>query len=155
MKRVERIHLLSRADRLMPLREFVRDFALRYECSHQSLDCIVMSVNEACMNVIQHAYAGDEDGEIVIEFWVDKDAVMIRVMDYAEQVDIESIKSRDLDDVKPGGLGVHIINKLMDNVEYRRDSIESGNVLEMRKKTNCKVDHFTNNNMQNSSGDSL
>lgn len=118
MIRLERIHILSRADMLQPLRDFVRQLAKKQGCCDESLDCFVMAINEACMNVIQHACNGHEDEEIVIEFWKDEEELMIQVIDYAEKVDLDSIKSRDLEDIRPGGLGVHIIQQVMDSVEY-------------------------------------
>ena len=134
MQRLERIHFLSRPDRLKPLRNFVRAFAKKNNCCDESLDCIVRSINEACMNVMQHAYNEKQDEEIIIEFWEDNKDILIKIYDFAKTVDIEGIKSRDLWDIRPGGLGVHLINQSMDCVEYKHTSNEKGNVLEMRKK---------------------
>jgi len=133
MQKLERIHLLSRPNVLKPLREFIRMLAKKNNCCDEILNCLVMAVNEACMNVIQHAYKGKQDEEIIIEFWKDDKDILIKVYDFSEAVDIESIKSRDLEDVRPGGLGVHFINQAMDCVEYKHSSNEKGNVLEMRK----------------------
>ena len=54
-------------------------------------------------------------------------------VDFAEQVDRDTIKSRVLVDVRPGGLGVHFIHQVMDVVEYKDRDDEPGNMLEMRK----------------------
>jgi len=145
MKRFERIHLLSRPEMLKPLRKFVRILAKKNNCCDESLDCLVMAINEACMNVMQHAYNGNLDEEIIIEFWKDKADMLIKVYDFSEAADIESIKSRDLEDVRPGGLGVHLINQTMDCVEYKHSSNEKGNVLEMRKSLDKTVVCPTNN----------
>lgn len=139
MIKLERIHLLSRADRLRPLRKFVRELAMQQGCCTENLDCMVMAINEACMNVMQHAYHGQDDGEIVVEFWRDADELLIRVYDFADKVDLTAIKSRDLADVRPGGLGVHIIHQVMDSVEYKNCDDPQGNLLEMRKKLNQPV----------------
>ena len=136
MIRLERIHLLSRADKLLPLRQFVRELAAKQGCCEENLDCMVMAINEACMNVMQHAYHGKDDGEIVIEFWKDANELVVRIYDYAEKVDLDTIKSRNLSDVRPGGLGVHIIHQVMDSVEYVNQPDVSGNMLEMRKQLN-------------------
>ena len=155
MIRLERIHLLSRADKLLPLRQFVRELAVQQGCCNENLDCMVMAINEACMNVIQHAYGGREDGEIIVEFWKDKDELLVRIYDFAEQVDLETIKSRDLNEIRPGGLGVHIIHQVMDSVEYKNHSEPLGNVLEMRKLLNkpvkCDVVNSEKNNIKNPS----
>jgi len=139
MIRLERIHLLSRADKLQPLRQFVRELASQQGCCDENLDCMVMAINEACMNVIQHAYGGREDGEIIVEFWKDDGELLIRIYDFAEKVELQSIKSRDLNEVRPGGLGVHIIHQVMDSVEYKNQTDAVGNVLEMRKQLSMPV----------------
>ncbi len=137
MKRLERIHLLSRADMLKPLRKFVRVLAKKQGCSDENVDSLVIAINEACMNVIQHAYAGQDNEEIIIEFCRDKDELLIRIFDHADMVDVTTIKSRNLEDIRPGGLGVHIIHQVMDGVEYKNKlSGEKGNLLEMRKQLN-------------------
>ncbi|MCW8854610.1 MAG: ATP-binding protein [Gammaproteobacteria bacterium] len=134
MKLIERIHLLSRADKLKPVRESIRKLAVTQGCSPENLDCLIMAINEACMNIMQHAYKGDENGEIILEFFRDDNVLVIRVHDFAEKVDLDTIKSRDLDDIRPGGLGVHFIHQVMDTVEYKDRDDEPGNMLEMRKK---------------------
>ena len=134
MQRLERIHFLSRADKLKPVREAVKELAKRQGCSEENLDCMVMAINEACMNVMQHAYADDENGEIILEFWKDNDELVVRVYDFADKVDKSSIRSRDLDDVRPGGLGVHLMHEVMDKVDYLDVEDGEGNLLEMRKR---------------------
>ncbi len=119
---------------LKPLREFVRVLAKKQGCCDENLDCMVMAINEACMNVIQHAYKEKDDEEIIVEFWKDGKELIIKVFDFADQVNLDLIKSRDLEDLRPGGLGVHIIHQVMDWVEYKYNSNQSCNILEMHKK---------------------
>lgn len=139
MIKLERIHMLSRADKLKPMRDFVRNVAEKQGCCPENLDCVVMAINEGCMNVIQHAYNNQENEEIIVELWKDKEELIVKIFDFAENVDIGSIHSRDLDDIRPGGLGVHIINQVMDSVEYKNNSSGTGNILEMRKQLNNPV----------------
>ena len=143
MELIERIHLLSRADILKPLRQLVRELSREQGCNEDNLDCMVMAINEACMNVIQHAYGDDEEGEIVIEFLKDNNELIVRIYDFAEKVDRNTIRSRNLDDVRPGGLGVHIIKEVMDEVEYKEGPDGIGNLLELRKiigvENQCKL----------------
>ncbi len=118
---------------LKPMREFVRELCQVQGCSDKDLDSVVMAINEACMNIIQHAYHEKADEEIIIEFWQDGEQMLIKIFDFADSVDLASIKSRDLDDVRPGGLGVHLISQVMDSVEYKTNTKTKGNILEMRK----------------------
>lgn len=83
---------------------------------------IVLSLDEAMTNVIKHAYDGASNKPIEIElesFNSDNRAgVCIRLRDFGKCVHRSEIKSRDLADVRPGGLGVHIMTECMDSVDY-------------------------------------
>lgn len=84
---------------------------------------IALALDEALCNIINHGYNRRSDGRIWVRVWPsDGDAAGIRIVieDLARQVDPSSIRSRDLDDVRPGGLGVHIIRESMDHVQYEK-----------------------------------
>ena len=134
MELIERIHLLANADKLKPLRVLVRKISIQQGCLKEDLDSLVLAINEACMNVIQHAYGNDGNGEIIIEFLEDENELVVRIFDFAQKSDKRLIKSRDLDDVRPGGIGVHLIHEVMDKVEYIEGIDNVGNLLELRKK---------------------
>jgi anti-sigma regulatory factor (Ser/Thr protein kinase) len=138
MDLIERVHLLSHADNLKPLRSVVKELSSKQGCDEKNIDCMVMAINEACMNVIQHAYGDHEEGEIIIDFLKEENELIVRIYDFAEKVDCNTIKSRDLDDVRPGGIGVHIMNEVMDKIEYKEGPDGVGNLLELRKKIDTK-----------------
>lgn len=100
------------ADRMCRLIGFDEDSAHR----------VVLSIDEAMTNVIRHAYDGAEDRPIEVELTAvghsRPEALRVRIRDYGRRVDSSQIKSRELSDVRPGGLGVHIMNECMDRVEY-------------------------------------
>lgn len=83
---------------------------------------VVLSVDEALTNVIKHAYSGDREQTIEITmtpFGATRcEGLRIELRDFGRHVPREQIKSRDLNDVRPGGLGVHIISECMDRVDY-------------------------------------
>lgn len=81
---------------------------------------ISLSVDEGVSNVIEHAY-GDEPGhDVVLRFLSYHDRLVVLIRDFGDQVDLTQIKSRELDEVREGGLGVYIMQTLMDEVEYER-----------------------------------
>jgi sigma-B regulation protein RsbU (phosphoserine phosphatase) len=94
---------------------------------------VVLAVDEACQNVIRHAYAGDPDGEIDLEVTRDGDRLVVDLRDFAPPSDPASIRPRDLEDVRPGGLGTHFIHELMDEEELRPAEPGPGNLLRMVK----------------------
>ncbi|OGT31685.1 MAG: hypothetical protein A2W28_09060 [Gammaproteobacteria bacterium RBG_16_51_14] len=103
-------------------------------CDKQQSERLVIAVNEACMNIIQHAYRGDDTGEIVLEILNNDSQIQFRLTDFAEPVDLASVKPRDLDDVRPGGLGTHFIREIMDECEMGHLEGGKGNYLRMVKK---------------------
>jgi anti-sigma regulatory factor (Ser/Thr protein kinase) len=94
---------------------------------------IKLSLNEALANVIEHVYGGESAQRIDINFLVNNRDLEIRVRDYGPKVDPSRIKSRRLDQVEPRGLGVFIMKKMMDRVEYDT-SPEVGTELLLVKK---------------------
>lgn len=124
----------ARADRLKPMRDRVAAAAARCGCPPDIARDIVLAIDEACQNVIRHAYAGIDDGTIELEIRCADRALVILLRDFAETVDASRIKPRDLDDVRPGGLGVHFIRKIMDKVEFGAPPAGRGNLLRMSKR---------------------
>lgn len=126
----------ARPDRLCVVRTLVRVAAQTAGCSEQVCEKLVIAVNEACMNVIQHAYKDGESGEIVLEILNNGDQLLFRLTDFAAPIDLEAIAPRDLEDVRPGGLGVHFIREIMDGVKMGHLNGAAGNYIEMTKRIN-------------------
>ena len=125
----------SRPSRLKLLRCVLRDAADMVGLDADTTDAVVLAVNEACMNVMQHSYAMNPDGRIDIRVSREADALVVQLRDYAECVDTETVCSRDLDDIRPGGLGVHLIDCLMDESGFLETPPGGGNLFQMKKFT--------------------
>jgi len=97
---------------------------------------ITLAVDEALSNVIKHAYHGREDRPIEVTFHCvgegEGKSLAIELRDWGTPVPRSAIRSRDLADVRPGGLGVHIITSIMDEVTYV-PSPDGGTRLRMTK----------------------
>ena len=98
---------------------------------------VMLAVDEALTNVIRHGYNGDNSQPIWVRFNPKTEngsttGFVIVIEDVAEQVDPEQIRGRDLEDIRPGGLGVHIIRQVMDDVQYTKRP-EGGMRLYMAK----------------------
>jgi len=97
---------------------------------------VVLAVDEACQNVIRHAYAGDPDGRIQLRVERRDGEIEVWLRDWAESSDPRCLeRGRDLDDVRPGGLGTHFIRELMDVAEFVEPPDGRGNLLRMLKRT--------------------
>lgn len=93
---------------------------------------ITLAVDEACSNIIKHAYHGKTDKLIIIRCRLREDGIEVILRDFGKRADIKEIKSRELDDVRPGGLGVHLIKSVMDVVIYD-NSLAQGTQLTLAK----------------------
>ncbi len=78
------------------------------------VDKIRLAVDEACSNVIKYAYKGDTGRKIVVKFRVIRTGFEVVIEDTGEKTDPSFIAGRDLDDVRPGGLGIHLIKRAFD-----------------------------------------
>lgn len=83
---------------------------------------IVLAVTEAHTNVIRHVYGGATDRPIEMLLHNQAGRFHLEIVDYGEYVSPEKIASRPLDEVRPGGLGVHLIKSTMDEVHYRKNA---------------------------------
>lgn len=100
--------------------------------SNEESNAVTIAVDEAASNIIKHTYNGAKNELIVVNFRILEDRLEVVLRDFGEKVDPETIKSRDLNEIRPGGLGVHLIKSTMDVVSYD-NSFEVGNQLTMVK----------------------
>jgi anti-sigma regulatory factor (Ser/Thr protein kinase) len=85
--------------------------------NEESIEQIVLAVDEACTNVIRHALDG-ETKPVQLECHLQSQRLSIVLRDYGKPCDPKLVKGRALEDIRPGGLGVHIIQRVFDHVEY-------------------------------------
>ncbi len=93
---------------------------------------MVLAVDEACSNIIRHAYGGQDDHPITLTVEFPEDRFLIRLRDYGKKADPSEIAPRDLADVRPGGLGTFFIKAVFDDVQYDT-SVDRGTLLTMAK----------------------
>ena len=109
------------APRLLHIvRSVVGQLAALRGFSEEETQFIILAVDEACANVIRHAYKGRQDGEIVISCRERPDGIEFLLTDFGKPADASCWPKRSLDEVRPGGLGIPLIHAVMDHVEYRR-----------------------------------
>ncbi len=138
-QKLAEIHFHAKSDQLQHVRNEVRDaVSERHFFPSNIVECIVLAVDEACTNIIRHAYGRECDIEIVLEIVADGEELVFRLTDFADPVDDQAVRPRAINHMQPGGLGMHIIHQVMDNVAFVQCPNGTGNVLEMRKKTTPK-----------------
>ena len=99
--------------------------------SEEDAQFIILAVDEACTNIIRHAYKGRQDGEITITCSDRPEGIEFLLADSGEGADSSKWHPRPLEEVRPGGLGLHLIQKVMDGVHYSKG--ERGNELVLTK----------------------
>jgi len=127
------VDIPSRPDRLKLVRNTVTQVGEMCEYDQDVVYDLVIAIDEALQNVIRHAYGNSPDGEIKITISRTKTKFVVHILDYADSINVKKVKPRDLDDVKPGGLGTHYIHEVMDEVEFLPTPNERGNLLRMVK----------------------
>ena len=127
----------SQVERLAEIADFIADAACACGLPDEQIHDVQMAVDEACTNVIEHAYRGKPDGTIDIVCERRGNEFVVTIQDFGARFDpkkIESPKTRDpLSKRRIGGLGLFFMRKLMDRVEFDFTS-GRGNRLTMVKK---------------------
>lgn len=119
--------------KMSSLRAKVREAASAFGFNEDTVAQLVLAVDEACTNIIRHAYEGRDDGKIEVDARADNGVWEVRVRDYGKKGDPGQIKGRELHDVKPGGLGLFFIQLAFDDVQFDH-TLKEGTCLILRKK---------------------
>lgn len=112
----------SRTENLSDIRDFVSENAKNAGLKQKEIDDLILAVDEACTNIIKHAYKSFPDGEILIEIEYNSKKFTIKLIDYGTSFDPEVIPDPDLQKYyrqrRVGGLGLYLMKTLMDDVQY-------------------------------------
>jgi serine/threonine-protein kinase RsbW len=127
----------AKAEYVGVVRLLISGVASRLGFPIDDIEDMKLAVAEACTNAILHAYQ-DEEGQIIVGCASYEDRLEIMVIDHGQSFDIEHLKHRlkpidrnaSIDQLKEGGLGLFLIETLMDEVQI---SNESGIVIVMTK----------------------
>ena len=117
-KRKKKLEFSSHTGNLALMRNYVRLFLEAFPFSERQRTLMVLGVDEACTNIIRHAYHLRDDQLISLSLEGKSDCVCVRLRDYGKQADAHGMKSRPGDLIKPGGLGLHLIRHAFDQVDY-------------------------------------
>jgi len=127
----------SRLERLGEISEFIENATRVFGLNDDQTYDVQMAVDEACTNVIEHAYRGRKDGTIDITCEKRGNNLVVVIRDFGERFDPKQItRPRTQDPLSRrnvGGLGIFFMQKMMDKVEFKFSPSE-GNRLTMVKK---------------------
>jgi anti-sigma regulatory factor (Ser/Thr protein kinase) len=130
----DRLHLRSALTEVDRLAEEVARVGRAHALPEELISDLRLAVEEAVTNVIRHGYGGREDGEIRVSFHVTPEAITATVEDDAPPFDPREWPDPPLppEGADASGVGVYLIKRVMDEVDYRRDG--SRNVLTLTKR---------------------
>jgi anti-sigma regulatory factor (Ser/Thr protein kinase) len=114
----KKVEFSSHTGNLAPMRRFVRRFLDTYPFSERERMLMVLGVDEACTNIIRHAYHLRDDQLISLSLEGLRHCVRLRLRDYGKQTEVHEMKGRSHDLIRPGGLGLHLIRTAFDKVDY-------------------------------------
>lgn len=143
MHEIRRLTVLGRYgyDSIPTITQFVAEAARAASLDEDEVFHCQMAVDEACTNVIEHAYGGQGAGNIEITCLVEPGSCVIQVVDHGKPFDPDSVPEprlgAKLDDIKPGGIGLHLMRRLMDEVRF--EFTDQGNILTMKKISSSQV----------------
>lgn len=127
----------SSTENLALIREFVSSAAKQAGFDEKEVGRLELAVDEACANVIEHAYGHDTNKEVIVRAKLDDTEFSIDIEDTGKGFDPAEVNQEELEQLinkrRTGGLGMRLIKTLMDEVRYE---IEPGkkNALHMSKR---------------------
>ncbi len=126
------LKLPSKTDNLEVVRNFVADVAREAGFGNEDVNKIELAVDEACTNVIEHAYQHAENQDINIDAKIGRNKLTIIVTDRGKTFSPKDVKIPDMEqyiaELRVGGLGIYLMKTLMDEVHYQTVSDGSNQV---------------------------
>ncbi len=123
----------ARARELGPTRAMTRMALNNHGWRSDIVEDIVLAIDEACQNIIRHAYLGECDDPITLHIELHHNTVVVVLEDQAPAVSPDCMNPRAFDDIRPGGLGCHFMRQVMDTVSIEPSPTGQGNRLRMIK----------------------
>ncbi len=134
---METVTFPGRYDSLAKIGELVTRAAREAGLSAESVYAVELAVDEACCNIIDHAYGGEGRGDFQCAARVERGKLTIVLTDRGRPFDPKRVArpkiGAPLSTLKPRGVGLYLMQKMMDEVHYQ-SSAEAGNVLTLVKR---------------------
>lgn len=97
-----------------------------------TIQAVELALQEACTNIVGHAYGASESGRIVMEIFIDAPVLHIHLFDNGRSFDASDVPAPSLEEPQEHGYGVFLMQQLMDSVQHLRT--DEKNHLHMTKR---------------------
>ena len=106
---------------LKEIRTFAKDVFAKRDIPQELKDDLVLAIAEAAQNIVKHAYKDSPDSKelMVVQISRENNELQIAFYDMGSPVDPKKVKHREIDSIRPGGLGTFFIQEIMDAVEFK------------------------------------
>ena len=115
------LRIKAKLENLAAISDFIAE-AMKQLGIEQEIFQVQLAVNEACTNIIQHAYSGESEKPIRIICSMSGNDLLIRIRDWGKSFDPTSVPSPEIDselfERQSGGLGIFLMRQMMDEVRY-------------------------------------
>jgi anti-sigma regulatory factor (Ser/Thr protein kinase) len=139
MAKLYELCVSSQLTNLAQIAEFITQRAALAGLDEEQAYAVQTAVDEACTNAMEHAYEGRADGEVRICCYQEDCDFVVRITDFGKAFDPATVPVPDvsapLEERTAGGLGLFLMRRLMDSVEFHFDPVQ-GNEVVMRKHGN-------------------
>ena len=117
----EKKAFLVKTSSLKDVRTFCREVFEKLEIDPSLKDELVLAIAEAAQNIVKHAFKNSASPTelMVVQISCENNKLQIAFYDRGTPVDPKKVKHREIDNVKPGGLGTFFIQEIMDAVEFK------------------------------------
>ncbi len=99
-------------------RNFIEEWALTAGYPDLERGRIVLAADEATTNIIRHTYKSVSDRPIILSAAIEGGLFHLRLRDFGPGVNIAELKGRELEEIRPGGLGLHLLHTVFTVVEH-------------------------------------
>ncbi len=113
----KRFELIASSEVLSSFRKELRQILSQAGWEKKTTEEILLAVDEALTNIIRHAYQG-KPGKMIVSVRATDDKIEILLEDQGKKFDPTQVPSPELPRHKPGGLGIHFIRTIMDQMIY-------------------------------------
>lgn len=132
-----RMAVPARYDRIKQVCSFVVDAAETAGLDESAIFHCQIAVDEACTNIIEHGYKGEDKGQIEVICRVNPGEIQIELIDRAPPFDVTQVPDpqlhRSVEEAAVGGLGIYFMKKMMDEVSFEHTNGTNRLVLVKRK----------------------
>lgn len=123
LNHIAKFKTLSKTENLESIRSFVFDNSTNFGFNEYKAEELVLAVDEACTNLIKHAYKYSPKDSIVVEINSNENRFIVNIIDNSPSFDPRLVQDPDMieyrNEYKKGGLGIFIMKSLVDSVNYQ------------------------------------